>query len=143
MGRVSSWRRLRQGGAELLILATNTMHKVAPEINAQLSIPFVNIFDATADAIVAAGCSRPALMATVRAARPLPSNAAATMVIPLDELRPPGGRPTRWSKTSASGDCGRRGSIRWCRLPPTGRPFTASSSMSYAKGWASAVARHL
>ena len=47
---------LEAGGAELLILATNTMHKVAPAIRAAVSIPFIDIFSATAAAVLAAGC---------------------------------------------------------------------------------------
>ena len=42
------------GGAEVLILATNTMHKVAPAIRAAITIPFVDIFSATAEAVVGA-----------------------------------------------------------------------------------------
>jgi aspartate racemase len=57
-------RGLEAGGAELLVLATNTMHKVAPEIKAAISIPFLDIFSCTAEAVVAKGCRRPALIAT-------------------------------------------------------------------------------
>lgn len=47
---------LEAGGAEVLILATNTMHKVAPAIQAAITIPFIDIFSATAEAVVGAGC---------------------------------------------------------------------------------------
>ncbi|MEM1433064.1 MAG: aspartate/glutamate racemase family protein [Pseudomonadota bacterium] len=57
-------RALAQGGAELLLLATNTMHKVAGQMLDGVDLPFVHIADATADAVVAAGCSSPGLMAT-------------------------------------------------------------------------------
>lgn len=57
-------RALERGGAELLLLATNTMHKLAPQIEAAVSIPFLHLADATAAAIAAAGHTRPALMAT-------------------------------------------------------------------------------
>jgi aspartate racemase len=57
-------KALEAGGAELLILATNTMHKVAGPIESAISIPFVHIADATAAALHAAGCKRPGLMAT-------------------------------------------------------------------------------
>jgi len=56
--------RLVKAGAEIVILATNTMHKVAPEIEARIDVPFIHIADATAETIVAAGCRRPGLMAT-------------------------------------------------------------------------------
>ena len=57
-------RALERGGAELMLLATNTMHKVAEEMMAGISIPLLHIADATAEAISAAGLSRPGLMAT-------------------------------------------------------------------------------
>ncbi|MEO1331182.1 MAG: aspartate/glutamate racemase family protein [Pseudomonadota bacterium] len=57
-------RRLERAGAGLLILATNTMHKVAPAIEAAVAIPLLHIADATAAAIRAAGLARPGLMAT-------------------------------------------------------------------------------
>jgi aspartate racemase len=40
------------------------MHKVAPAIKNAITIPFIDIFSATAAAIVNAGCTRPLLMAT-------------------------------------------------------------------------------
>lgn len=55
---------LEAGGADLLILATNTMHKVAGAVETAVSIPFLHIADATAAALIAAGCTRPGLMAT-------------------------------------------------------------------------------
>ncbi|MCO8144663.1 aspartate/glutamate racemase family protein [Rhodovulum tesquicola] len=57
-------RALQAGGAALLMLATNTMHKLAEPMMAGVSIPFLHIADATAAAIRAAGLSRPGLMAT-------------------------------------------------------------------------------
>lgn len=56
--------RLERAGAEAIILATNTMHKVAPAIEAAISVPFIHIADATGKAIVARKLRRPALMAT-------------------------------------------------------------------------------
>lgn len=55
---------LQRGGADLLILATNTMHKVVDTIVGGVSIPFVHIADATATAIADRGFRRPGLMAT-------------------------------------------------------------------------------
>ena len=57
-------RALEQAGAELLVLCTNTMHKVAGEIVEAIGIPFVHIGDATADAIKAAGLRAVGLLAT-------------------------------------------------------------------------------
>lgn len=55
---------LQAAGAELLILATNTMHLVAPQITQAIDIPFIHIADATAAAIRAAGFRRPGLIGT-------------------------------------------------------------------------------
>src|SRR3954447_20159023 len=51
---------LEAAGAELLVLCTNTMHKVAPEPG----IPLVHIVDTTAHAVLAAGHRRVGLLAT-------------------------------------------------------------------------------
>jgi aspartate racemase len=57
-------QRLEQAGAEVLVLATNTMHKVADAIEASTGIPLIHIADATAGKIRAAGKRRPAILAT-------------------------------------------------------------------------------
>lgn len=55
---------LAAGGAELLVLCTNTMHKVADAIAAAAGIPFVHIADTTAHAVRAAGLDTVGLLAT-------------------------------------------------------------------------------
>lgn len=57
-------RRLERGGAEFVVMATNTMHKVAPEIDDALSIPFYHIVDVTADAISDAGIDTVGVLGT-------------------------------------------------------------------------------
>lgn len=57
-------KKLETAGADVLVLATNTMHKLADDIVRATSIPFLHIADVTAQAIRAAGLKRPALMAT-------------------------------------------------------------------------------
>lgn len=57
-------RTLVASGAELLVLCTNTMHKVAGAIVDGLDVPFVHIADTTADAVRAAGLSTVGLLAT-------------------------------------------------------------------------------
>jgi aspartate racemase len=57
-------RALAAGGAELLVLCTNTMHKVADAITAAVDIPFVHIADTTAYAVRAAGLDTVGLLAT-------------------------------------------------------------------------------
>lgn len=55
---------LEAGGAELLVLCTNTMHKVAAAIEGATTIPFLHIGDVTARAVKAAGLERVGLLAT-------------------------------------------------------------------------------
>lgn len=57
-------RRLEGAGAELLVLCTNTMHRVAAEIEAAVGIPLLHIADATARRIRAAGLGRVGLLGT-------------------------------------------------------------------------------
>ena len=57
-------RRLDAAGAEAIVLCTNTMHKLAPDLAAAVTIPLVHIVDATGDALARAGVRRPVLLAT-------------------------------------------------------------------------------
>jgi aspartate racemase len=57
-------RRLEAAGAEAIVLCTNTMHRVAGQIEQAVGIPFLHIADATAAALKAAGKRRPLLLAT-------------------------------------------------------------------------------
>ena len=52
------------GGADFLLICTNTMHKVAPEIESVINIPLVHIADATAEKILAQGIKRVGLLGT-------------------------------------------------------------------------------
>jgi aspartate racemase len=55
---------LEAAGADFIVLYTNTMHKVAPDIEAAVSIPLFHIADPTADAIKHAGFSHVGLLGT-------------------------------------------------------------------------------
>jgi aspartate racemase len=55
---------LEKGGAELVMLCTNTMHKVADAIEAAVTVPFLHIADPTGAAIRAAGYGRVGLLGT-------------------------------------------------------------------------------
>lgn len=57
-------RDLQAGGADFLLIGTNTMHKVAPEIEAAIEIPLLHIADATAKQLVADGVTRVGLLGT-------------------------------------------------------------------------------
>ncbi|NCT82790.1 MAG: aspartate/glutamate racemase family protein [Comamonadaceae bacterium] len=55
---------LRRAGAEALLIATNTMHRVATEVERAAGLPVLHIVDATAEALRAAGVRRAGLLAT-------------------------------------------------------------------------------
>ncbi len=57
-------RALESAGADFLVLCTNTMHKVAPAIEAAVRIPLLHIADPTGDAIKRAGLSCVGLLGT-------------------------------------------------------------------------------
>ncbi|MGO4712045.1 aspartate/glutamate racemase family protein [Bradyrhizobium sp. 2TAF24] len=57
-------RALERGGADFIILATNTMHKLAEQMMRGVSIPMLHIADATAMRIREKGLRSPGLMAT-------------------------------------------------------------------------------
>lgn len=60
----ASARRLQAGGAECIVLATNTMHCVAEAIVAATPLPFLHIVDAAGSAIRAQGLDRVLLLGT-------------------------------------------------------------------------------
>jgi aspartate racemase len=55
---------LERAGAACVLICTNTMHMVADEVEARLSVPLINIIDETAIALKAGGAKRPLLLAT-------------------------------------------------------------------------------
>jgi aspartate racemase len=94
---VGAARRLKAGGAGLLVICSNTMHRMADEVEAAAGLPLLHIADATGTALRAAGVRRP------RCWR----------------------RATRWSRSSTSGGSGSgTGSRRWCRTRPDGTSST-------------------
>ena len=58
-------QRLERAGARAIVLCTNTMHKLAPDIRAKLTVPFIDIGDATAERIRARGYRRVGLLGTI------------------------------------------------------------------------------
>lgn len=57
-------RALEVAGAELLVLCTNTMHKVAPAIERACGVPLLHLGDVTAEAVLAAGLDTVTLLGT-------------------------------------------------------------------------------
>ncbi len=56
--------RVEAAGAEFLLICTNTMHKVAPQIEKAIQIPLLHIADATADVLVGNGVKKVGLLGT-------------------------------------------------------------------------------
>jgi aspartate racemase len=61
---VDAARRLERGGADFLVIATNTMHIAAPQVQAATSLPLLHIADPTAERIKAAGLRKVGLLGT-------------------------------------------------------------------------------
>jgi aspartate racemase len=61
---VEKARNLEAGGADFVVMATNPMHKVAPQLSDALGVPFVHIVDVAADAIADAGLDTVGLLGT-------------------------------------------------------------------------------
>lgn len=57
-------KKLEKIGADLIVICTNTMHKIVPQIEKKLSIPILHIADATAKALQKNGISKVALLGT-------------------------------------------------------------------------------
>lgn len=57
-------KNIQAAGADILLICTNTMHKVAPEIEAAIQIPLLHIADATAEVLVNEGIKSVGLLGT-------------------------------------------------------------------------------
>ena len=57
-------KRLEKAGADFIVIATNTMHKLVPQIEKEINIPILHIADATATAIKKDGHKKVALLGT-------------------------------------------------------------------------------
>lgn len=61
---IDAAKRLQNGGADGLVLCTNTMHKLAPNVQAAVDLPLLHIADATAQKIREAGIQTIGLLGT-------------------------------------------------------------------------------
>jgi aspartate racemase len=61
---VQAAKKLETAGAELILLCSNTMHKVAPDIERGIGVPFLHIVDATAEQIQKKSMTRVGLLGT-------------------------------------------------------------------------------
>jgi aspartate racemase len=56
--------RLEQAGAEMILICTNTLHKVAPQVRSRIRVPLVHIAEAAAEALLVQGITSVALLGT-------------------------------------------------------------------------------
>lgn len=61
---VAAARRLERGGADFIVICTNTMHRMADAVQAAIDLPLLHIADPTAERIRAAGLRRVGLLGT-------------------------------------------------------------------------------
>ena len=61
---IKAAQNVEAAGADFLLICTNTMHKVAPEIEAAVQIPLLHIADATAEVLVNEGIKSVGLLGT-------------------------------------------------------------------------------
>jgi aspartate racemase len=61
---VQAAQALARAGADIIIICTNTMHKLADPVMASVHVPLLHIADPTAEAVLAAGINRVALLGT-------------------------------------------------------------------------------
>jgi aspartate racemase len=61
---IDAAQRIERGGADFVIICTNTMHKMADEVQNHIQIPLLHIADATAEKIKAHGLKKIGLLGT-------------------------------------------------------------------------------
>ena len=61
---IGAAKRLERGGADFLVICTNTMHRMADHVQAAISIPILHIADATAGEILKRGVKTVGLLGT-------------------------------------------------------------------------------
>lgn len=62
LGKIA--QKLEQAGADFIVICTNTMHKVAPQIQENISIPILHIAQATAETLLENGIQKVGLLGT-------------------------------------------------------------------------------
>ena len=61
---IGAAKQLEKGGADFIVICTNTMHKMAEDVEANISLPLIHIADATAEAIKFQNLKKIALLGT-------------------------------------------------------------------------------
>ena len=111
---IEAAQRLERGGADFFLICTNTMHRMADQVQAAVQIPLLHIADPTAERIKARGIKRVGLLGT-GLARPVPRERLGQSS-PVFALTPSPGDRARPGQQSCSGMGGsatnRRGGVR-------------------------------
>jgi aspartate racemase len=90
---VEAGRRVEAAGADFLLIACNTMHRVADELEAGIGIPLLHIIDATADQAKRDGLATVGLLGTAHTmaagfyGQRLEERHAITVLVPAEEDR--------------------------------------------------------
>lgn len=61
---IAAAQRLERGGADFIVICTNTMHRMAEQVQAAISLPLLHIADPTAELIKTAGLKKVGLLGT-------------------------------------------------------------------------------
>jgi len=61
---IDAAKRIEKGGADFVLICTNTMHKMADEVKSNINIPLLHIADATAEKIMSKGFKKVGLLGT-------------------------------------------------------------------------------
>jgi aspartate racemase len=61
---IDAAKRVEKGGADFIVICTNTMHKMADEVQSNINIPLLHIADATAEKIRSKGLKKVGLLGT-------------------------------------------------------------------------------
>jgi len=61
---IDAAQRVKKGGADFVVICTNTMHKMAEEVQSSINIPLLHLADVTAERIKAQGLKKVGLLGT-------------------------------------------------------------------------------
>ena len=61
---IDAAKKLESVGSDFIVICTNTMHKVAPQVQEEIKIPILHIADATAEVLIQSGIKKVALLGT-------------------------------------------------------------------------------
>jgi aspartate racemase len=135
---INAARQVERGGADLVLICTNTMHRMAADVQNNIAIPLLHIADATADRIRAAGLQTIGLLGTRYTMEMdfyrgrLVDRHGLQVLIPPEEQREICKRmaPRGSSSAAPKSACWSKNKIAPCRfsIPPASTPRRPSST---------------